>query len=73
MVLNRYTASIGNEHPLSLSSRTQEPIGRLTQRMEIAEGLVLDKITAPIGVLLVIFEVRKGMCASQCFLLFQAV
>ena len=36
----------------------EEPIGRLISRMEIAEGLTLDKVTSPIGVLLIIFEAR---------------
>ena len=35
-----------------------EPIGKLLSRMEIAEGLELEKVTAPIGVLLIIFEAR---------------
>jgi len=39
-------------------AKQEEPIGRLIQRMEVAQGLVLDKITAPIGVLLIIFEAR---------------
>lgn len=35
-----------------------EPVGRLLSRIEVAEGLVLDKVTSPIGVLLIIFEAR---------------
>lgn len=36
----------------------EEPLGRLLSRMELAEGLVLDKVSSPIGVLLIIFEAR---------------
>ena len=35
-----------------------EPIGKVLRRTELARGLELRKITAPIGVLLVIFEAR---------------
>ena len=42
---------------LSIAAQ-EEPIGRTLSRMEIADGLQLQKVTAPIGVLLIIFEAR---------------
>ena len=39
-------------------AQQEEPIGRLLSRVEVAEGLVLDKVSSPIGVLLIIFEAR---------------
>mmetsp|Transcript_6823 Transcript_6823/g.19678 ORF Transcript_6823/g.19678 Transcript_6823/m.19678 type:complete len:819 (+) Transcript_6823:202-2658(+) len=36
----------------------EEPIGRQISKMEIAEGLVLEKVSSPIGVVLIIFEAR---------------
>ncbi|HWS96126.1 MAG TPA: glutamate-5-semialdehyde dehydrogenase, partial [Candidatus Methylomirabilis sp.] len=35
-----------------------EPVGRMLQRTELDKGLVLEKITCPLGVLAVIFEAR---------------
>lgn len=45
-------------------ARQEEPVGALESRMELSEGLVLDKISCPIGVLLVIFESRPD-CLPQ--------
>lgn len=39
-------------------ARQAEPIGRVLRRTEVAKGLILDKVTAPIGVLMIIFEAR---------------
>ena len=35
-----------------------EPIQRVISRMEVADGLLLEKVTSPIGVVLIIFEAR---------------
>src|SRR3974390_439564 len=35
-----------------------DPVGRVLQRTELDKGLVLEKITCPLGVLAVIFEAR---------------
>ncbi|CAD7701917.1 unnamed protein product [Ostreobium quekettii] len=36
----------------------EEPIGSVIERMEVAKDLVLEKVKAPIGVLMIIFEAR---------------
>lgn len=38
----------------------EEPVGRVLQRTELDRGLVLDKVTCPIGVIGIIFEARPG-------------
>lgn len=45
-------------------AKQEEPIGALQSSMELSEGLQLDKITTPIGVLLIIFESRPD-CLPQ--------
>ena len=38
--------------------RQEDPIGRSISKMELDDGLMLDKVTTPIGVIAVIFESR---------------
>ena len=38
-----------------------EPIGRVLKRMELADGLLLRQETAPLGVVLIVFESRPDV------------
>ncbi len=45
-----------------------DPLGRVLQRTELDAGLVLEKITCPLGVLAVIFEARPDAVTQICAL-----
>ena len=47
-------------------SEMEEPIGKVLERTEIANGIALSKVTSPLGVLLIIFESRPDALVQIC-------
>ncbi|PHT45024.1 Delta-1-pyrroline-5-carboxylate synthase, partial [Capsicum baccatum] len=42
-----------------------EPVGRILKRTELADGIILEKTSSPLGVLLIIFESRPDALVQQ--------
>ncbi|KAA8518949.1 hypothetical protein F0562_016277 [Nyssa sinensis] len=61
-LVSRLTLKPGKIAALAKSIRTladmEEPIGRILKRTELADGLILEKTSCPLGVLLIVFESR---------------
>jgi len=61
-LLNRLKLKPGKIKQLADGARQigamDEPIARQISKMEVADGLMLEQVTAPLGVLLIIFESR---------------
>ncbi|CAL5422624.1 unnamed protein product [Camellia sinensis] len=61
-LVSRLALKPGKISALAKSMRTlaemEEPIGQVLKRMELADGLILEKRSCPLGVLLVVFESR---------------
>lgn len=50
-------------------SKYQDPVGRIIDRTKRPNGLVINKVTVPIGVILIIYESRPNVtsdCAGLC-------
>ncbi|TDZ26649.1 putative gamma-glutamyl phosphate reductase [Colletotrichum orbiculare MAFF 240422] len=42
----------------------EDPVGKITLRTKLDDGLILERVTCPIGVLLIIFEARPEVIAN---------
>lgn len=71
-MLNRLSLSPSKLNSLAIGLRqiavaAQDSVGRVLRRTRVAHNLILEQITVPIGVLLVIFEARPD-CLPQVYL-----
>ncbi|XP_078446648.1 delta-1-pyrroline-5-carboxylate synthase-like [Wolffia australiana] len=61
-LVSRLTLTAGKISSLAKSigvlANMEEPIGRVLKRTELADGLILEKTSSPLGVLLIVFESR---------------
>ncbi|XP_020268245.1 delta-1-pyrroline-5-carboxylate synthase-like isoform X2 [Asparagus officinalis] len=61
-LISRLTLKPGKISSLSKSIRTladmEDPIGQTLKKTELADGLILEKTSCPLGVLLIVFESR---------------
>jgi delta-1-pyrroline-5-carboxylate synthetase len=53
---NEKIAGLANN--IRIIANMEDPIGRVLKRTELAEGLILEKTSSPLGVLLIVFESR---------------
>ncbi|BFG36265.1 hypothetical protein CerSpe_225380 [Prunus speciosa] len=75
-LISRLALKPGKIAALAMSIRKladmEEPIGRVLQKTELAEGLVLEKVSCPLGVLLVVFESRPDALVQIASLAIQS-
>ncbi|GER57244.1 delta 1-pyrroline-5-carboxylate synthase [Striga asiatica] len=55
-LISRLVATLARN--IRIIADMEEPIGQIVKKTELAEGLILEKTTCPLGVLLIIFESR---------------